>query len=231
MKYLLAFLIILPFSKFANAQDKFFYFTTSDSVKLYVHTAGTGKPCLFLHGGPGYTSYVFEATPAAKLIEQKEHMIYFDQRGSGRSSSANAGDYSIKRMEKDIEELRAYLKIKKWAVMGHSFAGILETAYARDYPQYVTSLVYLHCTLDLNSSLRSQIDNGSALLHQAGDNYRVDTTLSKFDQMIKVHEELAKKGIEYKIMFRSAREKSLEDSLAAASTKNFNQIFSTMCGR
>ncbi len=88
MKKLFVILIFAFLSKAAFGQDKHFYFTTSDGVKLYVHTAGTGKPCLFIHGGPGLTSYIFEATPAAKLIQQKMHMIYYDQRGSGRSSSA-----------------------------------------------------------------------------------------------------------------------------------------------
>jgi proline iminopeptidase len=54
---------------------------------------------------------IFEATPAAKMIEQKMHMIYYDQRGSGRSAAAANGDYSMKRMEQDIDELRAFLKI------------------------------------------------------------------------------------------------------------------------
>src|ERR1700748_700947 len=106
MKLLLYILPILFLSKIATGQDKSFYFTTSDGVKLYVHTAGKGKPCLFVHGGPGLTSYIFEATPAAKMIEQKVHMVYFDQRGSGRSSSAKDSNYSMKRMERDIEELR-----------------------------------------------------------------------------------------------------------------------------
>ncbi len=63
------------------------------------------------------------------------------------------------------------------------------------------------------------------LLREAGDNYKVDNSLSKFDRMINVHKELAKQGIEYKIMFRSQREMNIEDSLAEASTKNFNQDF------
>lgn len=114
MRRLYYILVIVFLTKTTNGQNKDFYFTTSDSVKLYVHIAGKGKPCLFIHGGPGLTSYIFEVTPAAKLIEQKLHMIYFDQRGSGRSSSALNADYSMHRMEKDIEELRTFLKINKW---------------------------------------------------------------------------------------------------------------------
>lgn len=208
-----------------NAAKDVFYFTTSDNVKLYVHTAGTGKPCLFIHGGPGLTSYIFEATPAAKLIEQKAHMIYFDQRGSGRSSSAADSNYSIKRMEQDIEELRAYLKIDKWSVMAHSFGGMLMTPYARDYPESVSSLIYVHCGLDAESTLKSHIYYGRKLLAEIGDSIQPDKQLPLFNQMMNVHAELAKKGIEYKIMFRSQRQKNIEDSLINRSTTHFNQDF------
>ena len=45
--------------------------------------AGKGRPVLFVHGGPGSTSYYFEAQPAAALLEDELQMIYFDQRGAG----------------------------------------------------------------------------------------------------------------------------------------------------
>lgn len=227
MKQLYCLLLLCVFIKTAHAQDTSFYFTTSDSVKLYVHTAGAGTPCLFVHGGPGLTSYIFEVTPAAKAMEQVRHMVYYDQRGSGRSASAANGDYSIKRMEQDIEELRNFLHIKQWDVIGHSFAGIIMTAYARDYQPNIRSLVYIHCTLNSVSSLQSHICHGTRLLKELGDYYQPDTSLSKFDQMMKVHEELDKKRIEYKIMFRSQRDKDIEDSLIEATTPSgsINQDF------
>jgi len=225
MKNLFYIIIILFGWQSAHGQDKGFYFTTSDSVHLYVRAAGKGEACLFIHGGPGLTSYIFEATPAAKLIEKQLHMIYFDQRGSGRSTSAKNGDYSIVRMEKDIEELRAYFKIKRWSLMAHSFGGVLMTAYAKDHPGNIRSLVYVHCGLATGPILQSHIVNGTRLLREVGDNYEPDPSLSKFDQMMKVHQELAKKGIEYKIMFRSQRDKDVEDSLIKSTTPNFNQDF------
>ena len=207
------------------SKEKSFYFKTSDGVNLYVRTAGTGIPCLFIHGGPGLTSYIFEATPAAQLIEQSLHMIYFDQRGSGRSSSAPDSNYSMKRMEKDIEELRAFLKINKWSLIGHSFGGLIMTAYAKDYPERINSMVYVHCTTNMQLSLKSHIDNGTRLLRDIGDTIKMDTHLTSFNQMMRVHEELAKKGIEYKIMFKSQHEKDVEDSLIRSATPHFNQDF------
>jgi proline iminopeptidase len=219
-------LCILFISAAANAQDSSFHFTTSDGVQLYVMVAGKGAPCLFLHGGPGNTSHYFEDLPAAKLLEQKMRLVYFDQRGGGRSASAKDSNYSIQRMETDIEELRNYLKIKEWAVMGHSFGGVIMTAYARDYQEKIRALVYVECGLNLKLVLKSHIDNGTRMLREIGDTFTVNKQLTPFHQMMSIHEELAKKGIEYKIMFRSQREKDIEDSLIGAATPHFNQDFS-----
>jgi proline iminopeptidase len=109
--------------------------------------------------------------------------------------------------------------------MGHSFGGIIMTAYAHDYLAHITKMMYVHCTLNMTASLDSHIQNGTMLLKQAGVDYRVDTTLSKFDQMIKVHGELAKQKIEYEIMFRSQKEMDREDSLIDATKPRIIQAF------
>ena len=218
-------LLIIFFSGQVKSQDSTYRFVTSDGVSLYLRTAGTGEPCLFIHGGPGNTSHYFEPLPAAKTLEKQLRMIYYDQRGGGRSASATDSNYTIKRMEQDIEEIRNFLKIKKWSIIGHSFGGVIMTAYARDYPANIQSLVYLHCGLYLNSVLHSHIENGTRLLQEAGVHYQPDKTLPLFNQMMNVHAEMAKQGIEYKIMFRSAYEKNVEDSLIGAATPHFNQDF------
>lgn len=216
---------IIFFSTLVKGQDSTYHFVTSDGVALYLRTAGKGFPCLFIHGGPGNTSHYFEPLPAAKILEQQVRMIYYDQRGGGRSASAKDSNYSMKRMEQDIEEIRNFLKIKKWSIIGHSFGGLIMTAYAKDYPAHIQSLVYLHCSLNLNSVLHSHIENGIRLLHEAGVNYAPNSELPLFNRMMDVHAEMAKYGIEYKIMFRSAREKDIEDSLIESATPHFNQDF------
>jgi proline iminopeptidase len=110
-------------------------------------------------------------------------------------------------------------------VIGHSFGGLIMTAYARDYQQNIRALVYLHCSLNVNAVLHSHIENGIRLLKEVGVDYQTDTQLPLFNQMMDVHKEMAKYGIEYKIMFRSQREKDIEDSLIGAATPHFNQDF------
>ena len=131
----------------------------------------------------------------------------------------------MKRMELDIEEIRNFLQIRKWSVIGHSFGGLIMTAYARDYPDFIRSLVFAHCSLNLNSVLESHIENGIRLLKEAGVSYEPDKKLPLFNQMMNVHTVMAKQGIEYKIMFRSQADKDLEDSLIGSATPHFNQDF------
>jgi proline iminopeptidase len=195
------------------ARDEHFLFTTSDSVQLYVRLAGQGKPCLFVHGGPGSTSYYFEVTDAAPLIEQKMQMIYFDQRGCGRSTSPKNKDYSLARMEKDMEELRQYLGYKKWAVMGHSFGGILITSYAHDYPSAVAALFVIHGTLNIQYSMTSHLDNGLKILGITDQAPYRDTSIALNERVGKVHDSLTKSGLWYKLMFRNAYEKIYNDTL------------------
>ncbi|MDZ5608162.1 alpha/beta hydrolase [Bacillus pseudomycoides] len=132
---------------------------TSDGVTLHISKSGQGIPCIFLHGGPGYWSYPFEQT-GGSLLENFMEMHYLDQRGCGRSSLAPEGDYSLKRLLLDLEEIRQELNIDKWIVMGHSFGGILASNYTQQYPNSVLSLILLNCTLNKRESNLHQMNIG-----------------------------------------------------------------------
>lgn len=228
MKLIVAPLLLFFFQLAAQANDRHFYFTTSDSVKLYVRIAGEGRPCLFVHGGPGSNSYYYEAMAGAPIIEQKLQMIYFDQRGSGRSDSAKNRDYSLGRMIKDMEEIRRSLGIQKWAVMGHSFGGILITNYALQHPQVITAMFYIHCTLNMQASMKSHLEFGLKILDSKDQSAFRDASLPLNERVWKVHDKLSEKDIWYKLMFRNAYEKKFNDSITFAAGK-FNRDFATQC--
>ena len=228
MKTVISLLFVILFQTSTFANDRVFYFTTSDSVKLYVRVAGEGQPCLFVHGGPGSNAYYYEAMAGAPIIEQKLQMIYFDQRGSGRSDSAQNRDYSLDRMIKDMEEIRTYLGIKKWMVMGHSFGGILMTNYALQHPQNITALFYIHCTLNMQASMNSHLEFGLKELAINDQTAFRDASLPLNERVWKVHEKLTEKDSWYKLMFRNAYEKKYNDSITFAAGK-FNRDFATQC--
>jgi proline iminopeptidase len=131
-----------------------------NGVRLWYKVAGKATPgtppLLFLHGGPGYNSYSFEAQ-AGRALEGRLRMIYLDQRGSGRSERPWSGAYSISAMVGDIEALRKQLGVPKLALMGHSFGGALALEYAAAYPRHVDRMVLVSAASDIPSACAARV--------------------------------------------------------------------------
>jgi proline iminopeptidase len=68
-------------------------------------------------------------------------MVYFDQRGTGRSERPASGDYRLATLVDDIEALRIELGVPKIALIAHSFGGVLALEYASKYPDRVAAVV------------------------------------------------------------------------------------------
>ncbi|GAA4446605.1 alpha/beta fold hydrolase [Nibrella saemangeumensis] len=218
---LLAGLLVTSLTYGGQTPEKTFYFTTSDSTRLYVRMAGQGEPCLFLHGGPGSTSHYFEAS-GGHNVEAFMRMIYIDLRGSGRSGSAPSADYSIARLEKDLEELRQYLGLDNWSVMGHSFAGLLMTNYGAHHKAHVRSMIYVNTTLDLPRSAESWIDFGIRELKIADTKPYKDPAVPVMERMGRISQQLEENKVWYKLMFKTPQAKALSDSVSFKAIPNFN---------
>ena len=149
MKKILILFVLVAFNLKAFAEEKII--TTSDDVDLYVKVKGQGTPLLYIHGGPGSGSYWFEKL-AGSFMEQHFTVVYLDQRGAGRSSSAPNQDYSLARLALDFEEVRKELGFEKWLTLGHSFGGILQMGYAEKYPAAQLGMIMLNCTINLPES-------------------------------------------------------------------------------
>lgn len=213
-----------------QAADSTFLFKTSDNVLLYVNVSGKGKPCVFVHGGPGSNADYFQAFQKGGSLEEQVQMVYFDQRGCGRSSSPENGDFTLARMEKDLEELRQHLGFKNWAVMGHSFGGIIITHYAKDYPTSVAALLLINCTLDMEQSLNSHIRFGLQELNISDTAPYLDKSKPTIERVGMIHEKFNEKGIWYKLMFRNKYEKIINDSLFDALGKQNRDFASAVWG-
>jgi proline iminopeptidase len=122
-----------------------------DGVNLWYRVAGQpfGEPVVFLHGGPGEGSQTF-AHFAGPALERSLRMVYFDQRGSGRSDRPkDPKAYSIAQLVDDIEALRKHLAVSRIALIGHSFGTILGLEYVAKYPQQVSRVVLASAVPDL----------------------------------------------------------------------------------
>ncbi len=185
---------------FSNSSQQTFYFTTSDSVKLYVRVTGEGKPCLFIHGGPGSWPKYFYAL-GGNVVEQDMTMIYVDQRGCGRSEGSAATDYSLARLVKDFEELRIFLGYQQWTVMPHSFGGTIATEYAFAYPESIASLIYINSTLNLTFAKQNSISQGARLLGVSPLEF-LKPGVSSTEAFGAVMSKLNEQDLMYKMMYR-----------------------------
>jgi proline-specific peptidase len=107
-------------------------------VSLFVRVAGRGDPLLLLHGGPGmdHTSLL-----RLEALAERFTLIYYDQRCNGRSNGIPVTTMTWERLTADAEALREALGFEKWAVLGHSFGGMVALEYALRYPDSLTHLL------------------------------------------------------------------------------------------
>ncbi len=103
---------------------------------------------IYLAGGPRYNSYSFEKT-AGPAMEQYAQMIYFDERGTGRSERPLNADYSMETLTSDIDVLRTQLGMPKLIIMGQSFGGVIALEYATRYPDHVQKLILVDGAIDM----------------------------------------------------------------------------------
>lgn len=117
-------------------------------------------PVVFLHGGPGYNSYVFERSVGERLAG-RVRLVVLDQRGCGRSASVGA-ELGLEPTLSDLEALRRALGVERWTVVGHSFGGLLAVAYAQRHPDAVAGLVLVETTPDLPAAFAHQLQTAAA---------------------------------------------------------------------
>jgi proline iminopeptidase len=113
-----------------------------DGHSLYWELCGnpSGKPVVFLHGGPGGGS---SPDHRRQFNPDKYKILVFDQRGCGKSTPyASLEANTTWDLVEDIEKLRTQVsKVDKWQVFGGSWGSTLALAYAEKYPERVTELV------------------------------------------------------------------------------------------
>ena len=109
--------------------------------EIYFEESGnpSGKPVVFLHGGPGGGS---EPKQRRFFHPGKYRIVNFDQRGCGKSTPyASVEDNTTWALVADIEKLREHLGIERWQVFGGSWGSTLALAYSERHPDRVTEII------------------------------------------------------------------------------------------
>jgi proline iminopeptidase len=137
-----------PQSKRKLIQEGFFPIENSE---IYYRVIGQGKSIVILHGGPDFNHHYF--LPEMDRLSSTFRLIYYDQRGRGRSAkNVQPEAVSIETEIADLETLRAYFHLETFAILGHSWGGLLAMEYAIRHPDRLSRLILM------NTAPVSQID-------------------------------------------------------------------------
>ncbi len=72
-------------------------------------------------------------------------LIYYDQRGRGKSASnVEPETVSIESEVEDLERLRRYFRFDSLALLGHSWGGLLAMEYAIRHPDRVSRMILMN---------------------------------------------------------------------------------------
>lgn len=117
------------------------FILTPDKVRIFYKIEGTGSETLVMvHGGPGNS--LESIRPDMELLAKNRRVIYYDQRGSGKSELLTDGpQLGYKNHVADLETLRAHFKLEKMTLFGNSWGGLLISLYAIEHPDRVERLV------------------------------------------------------------------------------------------
>ena len=107
-------------------------------VELFVRRVGQGSPAVVLHGGPGaHHDYLL---PGFDALADGRELIYYDQRGGGRSPVARDVAVGWTEHVADLEALRTAWRLERLTLAGYSWGGLLALLYAVSHPGRVGRL-------------------------------------------------------------------------------------------
>jgi proline iminopeptidase len=114
-----------------------------NNTGLYFRDIGQGPPVIILHGGPDFDhTYLL---PQLDLLSDSLRLIYYAQRGRGKSaSSVQPEEVSIASEINDLEAVRGYFRLESCVVLGHSWGGLLAMEYALRHPQRISHLILMN---------------------------------------------------------------------------------------
>lgn len=113
-------------------------------VSLFVNVVGQGPPVALMHGGPGVDHHTMHPFLSCS---DRHTLVFYDHRCNGRSTG-EAATMTWENLTADADELRQRLGFDRWAVLGHSFGGMVALEYALRYPSSLSHLVLMDTCAD-----------------------------------------------------------------------------------
>jgi proline iminopeptidase len=110
-------------------------------VSIFERRIGHGAPVVVLHGGPGaHHDYL---RPGFDGLAAGRQLVFYDQRGGGRSAVPSSVPVGWREQVADLEALRLVWGMERLTIAGYSWGGLLAMLYATQYPTRVERLALI----------------------------------------------------------------------------------------
>lgn len=119
--------------------DRSYVLTTPDGVPLAVREVGPDDARLtviFVHGFcQRMGAFCFQRATLAEQWGPQVRMVFYDQRGHGRSGEAPPETYTVEQLGRDLDTVLAVMAPRGPVVLvGHSMGGMTVLSHARQFP-------------------------------------------------------------------------------------------------
>jgi proline iminopeptidase len=109
-----------------------------NGVRLYTRQVGDGPFVVVLHGGPGaHHDYLL---PQYDRLATGRAILYYDQRGGGRSAVPRDVAVGWREHVADLEALREHRRLDRLTLLGYSWGGLLAVLYTLEHPNRIARL-------------------------------------------------------------------------------------------
>ena len=155
-----------------------------DGHHLYWEVSGnpSGKPVVFLHGGPGAST---QPTFRRFFDPTVWKIILFDQRGCGQSTPvASIAANTTPHLVADLEKLRLHLGVPSWVLFGGSWGSTLALAYGQAHPDRVLGFVLRGVFLFRPSEVQWFLNGMGAFFPEAGQSFSGFLPLEERDNLL-----------------------------------------------
>ena len=197
---------------------------TLDDARLFYEVVGEGDPIIVVHGGPGLDHSYLQ--PGLDALATRNTLVYYDQRGTGRSvANLDTAAIAFDKFVDDVEALRQALGFERVSVLAHSFGALIGLEYARRYAANLRALI-----------LMNPVEPGARFAEQVAERRAGATTAQDSTELaeLRASEGFAARDAAivsqvYRVMFRSTlkdRESiaQLELDLSPSTAKNGSDV-------
>ena len=118
------------------------YLTGAGGVQIFYQVVGSGDDTVVVvHGGPG--AGINDSRPDLDPLAKNRLVIFYDQRGGGRSELPDTTLLAPKHFVGDLEAVREHFGLEQMDLVAQSFGAIIVAEYLRAHPDRVARMVFL----------------------------------------------------------------------------------------